>query len=247
METGYEMEPGPIGHPGRRRAPIVAGAVAIILAALIFKPWAATGTTPPQARTQPSTATALASPAIAVQAARDAVAPAVLAWPAAPGSTEVDTFAASEAEGAIGELASHAGTWGVGNAGVGPRILREEPWSDWAAAAPEAVADSPAHIAIWPGTSMCGRFPSIYDRASLVAITVPTNLAAGWRLTGWWTDGGHVASLAGSIRQVSPTADRGIRYLERTDSARWPSGLYEFHVISGRTSTALTVCLTRRS
>jgi hypothetical protein len=45
---------------------------------------------------------------------------------------------------------------------------------------------------------------------------------------------------------MSPAGNPGITYLERTDRAKWPPGLYEFHVIEGRISVGLTVCLTRR-
>ena len=67
-----------------------------------------------------------------------------------------------------------------------------------------------------------------------------------WRLVGWWTDGGHVANLEGSIRQISPAGNRGISYLERTDQAAWPLGRYEFHVVTGSSAVELTVCITRR-
>ena len=94
--------------------------------------------------------------------------------------------------------------------------------------------------------SLCAGYPTIYDRPSFVAVTAPTDLAPDWRLVGWWTDGGRVASLDGSVRQIPSTGSRGISYLERVDGAPWPSGRYEFHVISGERTVALTVCLTRR-
>jgi hypothetical protein len=76
-------------------------------------------------------------------------------------------------------------------------------------------------------------------------VTAPADLVPDWRLVGWWTDGGKVASLDGSVRQISPAGDRGISYLERVDGAPWPPGRYEFHVIAGKRTVALTVCLTR--
>ena len=93
---------------------------------------------------------------------------------------------------------------------------------------------------------MCGGLPTIYDNPSLVAVTAPSALVPDWRLIGWWTDGNNVATLAGSVRQVSPAGNRGISYLERTDRAAWPPGRYEFHVIAGESTVSLTVCITRR-
>jgi hypothetical protein len=125
-------------------------------------------------------------------------------------------------------------------------MLRDEPWTDWAATAPEQVDDGPLHIAMWPGSSLCDGYPTIYDHPSLVAVTAPKDIVPDWRLVGWWTDGDSVATLHDSVRQVSPAGNRGISYLERTDRAPWPRGRYEFHVIAGQRTVALTVCITRR-
>ena len=240
------MEPGPIGRSSRRRAWVVVGAVLACLAVVIVKPWAGTVVAPSQARIEPSATLPIASPAVAVQAAIGAIGQDEPAWPAATIVAAGATVAASEATGGRQALASYAGSWGVGDAGEGPRILRDEPWTDWAAAVPEAVADYPANIPTWPGTGICTGVPTINDRPSLVAITAPADVAPGWRLAGWWTDGGHVASLEDSVRRVSPAGNPGITYFERTDRAKWPPGLYEFHVIQGRISVGLTICLTRR-
>jgi hypothetical protein len=167
-------------------------------------------------------------------------------WPAESVPSLLADATASQVEGALGGLAAHSGQWGVGNAGVGPRMLRDEPWTDWVAAVPEIVDGGPLHVMTWPGTGMCGDLPDIYDNPSLVAVTTPSALVPDWRLTGWWTDGSKVAALSGSVRQVSPAGNRGISYLERTDRAPWPPGRYEFHVIAGERTVALTVCITRR-
>jgi hypothetical protein len=123
--------------------------------------------------------------------------------------------------------------------------VRDEPWADWTAIAPETTGEGPGHIAIWPGTSLCNGLPTIYDRPSVMAVTVPAEIVADGGLVGWWTDGSRVANLAGSVRPVSPAGNRGITYLERTDGAPWPAGRYEFHVTSGSRAVGLTVCLTR--
>jgi hypothetical protein len=167
-------------------------------------------------------------------------------WPAGSVPSLLADATATQAEGALGGLTVHSGQWGVGNAGVGPRMLRDEPWTDWVAAVPEIVDGGPLHVATWPGTGVCDDLPDIYDNPSLVAVTTPSALVPDWRLTGWWTDGNQVAALSGSVRQVSPAGNRGISYLERTDRAPWPPGRYEFHVIAGERTVALTVCITRR-
>ena len=245
METGYDLEPRPIGRSTNRRVWFLILAAVVFLGVVLLKPWSGQpGTTTQEGIASPPPA---ASPAFAVipilvrpAADLDPV------WPAAAVASRLADATASQAEGALGALTARSGTWGVGNAGVGPRMLRDEPWTDWVAAVPESVDFGPLHIALWPGTSLCDGYPTIYDRPSLVAVTAPADLVPDWRLVGWWTDGGQVATLGDSVRQVSPAGNSGISYLERTDRATWPPGRYEFHVIAGQRTVALTVCITRR-
>lgn len=243
METGYDLEPRPIGRSTHRRVWFVILAVAMFLAVVLVKPWTSQSSSPTRAGiASPRPA---ASPAFAVVPVRPA--PDLMpVWPAASVASLFADATATQAEGALGALTVRSGAWGVGNAGVGPRMLRDEPWTDWVATAPESVDYGPLHIAMWPGTSLCDGYPTIYDHPSLVAVTAPADLVPDWRLVGWWTDGNSVATLQGSVRQVSPAGNRGISYLERTDRAPWPRGRYEFHVIAGQRTVALTVCITRR-
>jgi hypothetical protein len=243
MDTGYDVEPRPIGRSTRRRVWFLVLAVVVFLAAVLLKPWS--GQPGPSSQAGIPSPEPAASPAFAVVPITPA-AELAPAWPAAAVASVLGEATANEAERALGALTVRSGTWGVGNAGVGPRMLRDEPWTDWAATAPESVDYGPLHIALWPGTSLCDGYPAIYDRPSLVAITAPRDLVPDWRLVGWWTDGSSVATLADSVRQVSPAGNRGISYLERTDRAAWPAGRYEFHVVAGQTAVALTVCITRR-
>ena len=76
-------------------------------------------------------------------------------------------------------------------------------------------------------------------QAGLFALDVPVDR----RLEAWWTDGGRVESLDGSIHQITPVGDRGISYLVRNDLAAWPAGRYEFHVSGDGRSYALTICI----
>jgi hypothetical protein len=244
METGYDLEPRPIGRSTHRRVWLVVLAAGLFLAAVLLKPWSA----------QPVTDSRVAIASPAAVSPDFAVVPIVgrpaeeviPVWPAAGLASDLAVATTAQAEGALGQLAVRSGTWGVGDAGVGPRMLRDEPWTDWTAAVPESVDDGPLHVMTWPGTSMCAGYPVIYDQPSLVAVTAPVDLVPDWRLVGWWTDGSKVAALVGSVGQVSPAGNRGISYLERTDRATWPPGRYEFHVIAGQRTVALTVCITRR-
>ncbi len=248
METRYEVERVPIGRRHDRKVPAAVAALLVVLAIVISKPWAGTtpsASLPPAGLVAPNpdpTPALTAGPAPAALAG----VPAASGWPAAASPARFDATAASQAEMAIGLLSVHSGTWGVGNSGVGPRLLRDEPWFDWAAVSPQVASDAPSHVGTSPDTPVCAGLATIYDRPSLVAITAPSELVPDWRLVGWWTDGTAVAPLNGSIRQVSPAGNRGISYLERTDRAPWPPGRYEFHVIAGRTTVALTICLTPR-
>jgi len=245
METGYDLEPRPIGRSTHRRVWSVVLATGLFLAVVLLKPWS--GQSGADSRADIASSPPAASPDFAViqihgQPAKDQIP----VWPAAGVASRQADVTAEQAEGGLGGLAVRSGTWGVGDAGVGPRMLRDEPWTDWAATVPESVDGGPLHVSMWPGTSLCDGYRTIYDRPSLVAVTAPADLVPDWRLVGWWTDGSRVAALADSVRQVSPAGNRGIGYLERTDRAAWPPGRYEFHVIAGQTAVALTVCITRR-
>lgn len=249
METRYEIEPERVGRATDRRRPAALLAVAlIVVAAVLIKPWAGSETTIQAVRPTPEPVVAVAPPLPRILTARPLPTPAAGAiptWPSERAPSLLATETATEVEGALGALTGHAGTWGVGTAGSGPRILREEPWSDWTPATAEIVEGGPLHIAIWPGTGLCTGYPTIYDRPTLVAITTPRDVAPDRVLRGWWTDGANVATLDDSVVQVSPPGNRGIGYLERLDRAPWPPGRYEFHVVVGTASVSLTVCLTR--
>lgn len=225
METRYEIEPERIGRPGDRRRPLVAIVVGIVVvAAVLLKPWDA-----------PTTPGPTSGPAVAVASPTGSLVPPVLdsrpvalspadppTWPAAPIPTDLATQTAQEAEGAIASLAGHAGTWGVGNAGVGPRMLRDEPWFDWTPVKIEQSDGSPLNVSQWPGTDLCAGFPTIYDLPTLVAVTTPRNVSPDWTVEGWWAEGGAAAWLGGSVVQISPPGRAGIAYLERVDQAPWP-------------------------
>lgn len=249
MDTRYEIEPERIGRPGDRRRPLVAIVVGLIVAgAVLVKPWDAPQTVSPTAGPTTTPAFAAASPVTPGLGGRPiADGPAAApTWPAAPAPTALAIQTAKEAEGAIASLTRHAGTWGVGNAGVGPRMLRDEPWSDWTPVDIEMADGSPLNVSQWPGTDLCAGFPTIYDRPTLVAVTTPRDVSPDWTVEGWWAEGGTAAALDGSVFQISPGGRTGIAYLERIDRAPWPPGRYEFHVVTASASVSLTVCLTRR-
>jgi hypothetical protein len=250
-DEDYELPAARLGRSSHGRTFGAVAVTAMLLGLAIVKPWAGSAPrdgspgSPPPAQADasasgpaPSAATAIRPIVVPPPAAPD--------WPASASDARITGGSASQAREAMPSLAIHSGRWGVGNVGVGPRMVREEPWSDWAAVTPEASSGSPVTIVQWPGTSLCAGYPTIYDLPTFVAVTAPTDLVAGWRLTGWWTDGGKIASIDGSVRQISSAGDRGISYLERIDGAAWPAGRYEFHVVAGERTFALSVCLTRR-
>ncbi len=253
-DESYEVTPARLDRSSHRRASAAAASIVLFLGLVVVKPWAGSSDPEmlPSAPARAQVAAAAARPAGPVPNVAAVARPVVIpvateaGWPAATNGDDINGRSASQAEEALGSLTVYSGRWGVGNAGLGPRLLRDEPWFDWAAVVPEASSDPPNRIVIWPGTSLCAGYPTIYDRPTFVAVTAPTDLAQDWRLVGWWTDGGRVASLDGSVRQIPSTGSSGISYLERVDGAPWPSGRYEFHVIAGERTVALTVCLTRR-
>jgi hypothetical protein len=108
---------------------------------------------------------------------------------------------------------------------------------------PEAATDSPIYVVLWPGSGICAGIPQLLDQPLFFAVTSSSNLPVDRRLVAWWTDGGRVESLDGSVHQVTPVGDRGISYLVRNDLAPWPAGRYEFHVEGGGHAYAVTICI----
>jgi hypothetical protein len=151
----------------------------------------------------------------------------------APGQVTIDRI--------VRILSTRSGAWGVGTGGSGPRLVRDDPWTDWAPVDP-TPAEGPA-IAVWPDTGLCHQLPVLLDRPLLVAVTVPPGLAPDWRLETYWSNGPTITRLDGRVRQVSPPGNRGISYLEEVDGSTWPDGRYEFRVVTGDHVTSLTVCI----
>jgi hypothetical protein len=142
----------------------------------------------------------------------------------------------------VRDLVGRAGTWGVGAGGDGPRLVRDEPWTDWYAVDP-GPAWNGTSLALWPDTGLCMGAPALLSHPSLLAITAPPGLVPDWTVSTWWQDGTGIRSLAGLVRQVSPPGNRGIAYLERIDRGLWPAGRYEFDVLAGDHQMSLTACI----
>jgi hypothetical protein len=142
----------------------------------------------------------------------------------------------------VRDLAGRGGTWGVGAGGDGPRLVRDEPWTDWAPIDP-GPAWNGTSLTLWPDTGLCMGAPALLSHPSLLAITVPPGLVPDWTVSAWWQDGTGIRSLAGLVRQISPPGNRGIAYLERVDRGLWPAGRYEFDVLAGDHRMSLTACI----
>jgi hypothetical protein len=246
LKPGYEIEPSPLGSSTRRTAVLVATALIAFLAVVLIKPWAGPST-PPGAAPAIANASAMVRPA-APAVANSTVPPTATPskpWPAIAVGPAAGS-APAPLDLAKGQpLVVYSGAWGVGDGGSGPRLIRDEPWFDWAPVVPQPSTEVPDHVGVWPGTGVCAGLPVLFDRPSFVAVTVPGDLTPAPEVAGWWSDGWNAADLAGSIRQVSPAGTAGISYLVRLDGAIWPSGRYELHVTAGRRTVSMTVCLAR--
>ncbi len=219
----------------------------LFIALLMVKPWDA------RTKVQPDVIAALPSPSAS---ASPTTSPAFVVEGVAPALPE--TWPVTRANGAgvravdrrdpsmQSRLASRiGGAWGVATLGNGPRFVRDEPWVDWAAVPPERSSRAADRIATWPGAGICAGLPVVFDRPSIVAVTTPAGVADDPPIEGWWSDGGRIASLDGSIRVLSAFASPGVAYLERIDGSTWPAGRYAFDVGSGDAIVSLVVCLTR--
>jgi hypothetical protein len=239
-EPGYERPAQPLGRSSRRPIAVVA-VTAVFLAVVFLKPWAGTPNPPPD-NAHPQAVAASSTPPTAGPPVPRRIAPAPTPpWPAS--AEEVPGSPAPVTDARLADLARHAGAWGVWVAGDGPRLIRDDPWTAWVAVRPEPSQATPLHVTMWPGTGICDRVPELDGTPSAVAVTMPARPPAGWRVYGWWTDGGRVARLDGSLEAVVPSTVEDVFLIVRVDGERWPPGRYELHVATGPSTTALTFCL----
>ena len=234
---------------GRRRrsvsSVVVVAVVAIVLVVAVVKPWG--GSQPPPdlggSPAGPSLAPAAAVPAGGIEQGISSLGDAAAYANEAAGfqsPPDPDILALI-----VQRLSKTDGAWGVGVGGEGPRLIRDDPWTEWMALDPVTASASPYDLARWPGTPLCAGVPEVLTRPSIVAVTVPDGLAADWRIDAWRSDGVTTTSLADSVIQVSPPGNRTISYLEYPDNIPWPDGRYEFHIVSGDHTLAMSICLSR--
>ena len=244
-QPGYQRPTERLGGSARGTIAVVA-TVAIFLGLVILKPWESAGVVPvPSSR--PQAQAEAAGPATGGLTATRPSEPTTPPWPAVAAAIPSETIEAATGD-RLDDLRRRAGSWGIWVAGVGPRILREEPWTRWIAVPPEPSTGDPSHVATWPDTDICDRLPALPDHPSVVAVTTPAAVGGDPHVSGWWTNGTQVVSLTGSIGYLStatPTlpGGSGAPLLVRVDGATWPAGRYELHVAAGASTTALTFCL----
>ena len=206
MDPGYDVEPRPVGHSTHRGASVVVLVAAILLGVALLKPWAAQPT-PDSKAVIVSPAPLIASPAPFASSEFALIpirpdAQRVPVWPAQSVPSLLADATATQAESVLGRLTIHSGQWGVGNAGVGPRMLRDEPWTDWVAAVPETVDQWPA-----PRHDLAGNGPS----AAVSRRSTTTRRSSRSRHP-------RLSFPTGASRDGGPTATTSRRY--RVPSAR---------------------------
>jgi hypothetical protein len=223
----------------------VLAAGALFIAVVVAKPWGGPVATQPVAVATTASASASAGPSTSGAAAPLPVSVLPETWPVtAVGDASVRGVEPRDPS-ASGRLASHAGSWGVAALGNGPRIVRDEPWVDWAPVLPERTTQAADRISTWPGTGICTGLPVVLDLPSVVAVTTPTDVVLDRPIEGWWSDGGRIAWLDGSIRVLSGVGSVGVTYLERVDGSTWPAGRYAFDIGRGDAIVSLVICLAR--
>jgi hypothetical protein len=236
METGYEFEPRRLDRPVRR-LPAVLLAVAVVIGLLIVKPWDG-----PPRTTDPVVVALVPTPTATASATPFPTAEPTPPWPAASGGGLLTSLPSWAAE-VVGPLVRHRGSWGVGVGGTGPRLNRDTPWIGWTPATPQVTGDMASTVFTWPDTDLCAGLPTLDDRLTFIAVTTPRGSPPDWGLAGWWSDGTRVASIDDSLAQIPTTDGGGIKFFQRIDGGAWPEGRYEFHVIAGDQTVALTICL----
>jgi hypothetical protein len=221
MGAGYELRPVTIERSAGRRPIAILLAASLLVGVVVVKPWTLVPT-------QPLEATVVPPPVTVVQPAPPVPLPRVLATPAVPP--------------AIGSLASHSGSWGVGAAGIGPRYDGES-WVDWIALDPwpASVAES---VAATGPRAACSDLAAMLDGPLFLALTNPSDVPIDRSVRVWRWDGSTPESLLDDTRIVVPAGDAGISYLVRQDRQPWAPGRYEVQLVAGDRAVALAFCLT---
>jgi len=218
--AGYELRPVAIDRPAGRWPLALTAAVGLLAALLVVKPWSVIvggfDSAGPVERPAPAvTASGIAPPAAGVPA--------------------------SQAPSALGSLARHSGTWGVGASGLGPHN-EAEPWAAWTAVDP-APAGAGAAAPASPSRGLCDGVPTLPTDALFVAVSHESDVPVNRTVFAWWWDHGTAKDLQGSIHQVTPAGDLGIAYVVRDDRAPWPAGRYVFRLAAADQAVDLAVCL----
>ena len=180
-QPAYEVRPVTIPRRSTVRPVLALGLAAILVGLVVVKPWGWMGEPRSPAVAiaahRRSTPAAVADPTAAVTP--DAPIPTTPGWPVLAQAGDPLGDPAVRLPLTIGSLARRSGTWGVGDAGLGPRIEREEPWADWVPVKPEAATDSPIYVVLWPGTTICAGVPRLLDQSAVLRRDVLPGAAGG--------------------------------------------------------------------
>jgi len=165
--AGYELRPVAIERSAGRGPLALTLAAGLVASMLVAKPWAGLGlglgATPAQ-------------PPSAVPDGRAAA--------AAPPSVD----GAADTSNALGSLARHSGTWGIGASGL-DRADGRLPWARWTAVAPTAVPAGSIEPAS-PSSGLCDRVPTLPTDALFVAVSHETDVPIDRRVLAWWWNRG---------------------------------------------------------
>jgi len=230
---------------------VVVLGVLVFLVAVMLKPWGGSAITAPPVAPAVTAAAVVAQPVARTSPALPTVPAPTPPWPGS-GAAITGQTATARVVGRLAGSGYRSGGWGIWIAGDGPRLTRDEPWTEWTAIQPEPSTDAPLHAATWPDTDICAGVPILSGGPLVLSVTTP-GLPIPGRVDGWWTDGARVVSLAGSLGYLTvPRTEftvasgvAGAPLVIRIDGATWPDGRYELHVSRGGSTFALTYCLER--
>lgn len=241
MDQGVLVPPARLGGRPRGRGVLAALGLVAALGLAVVKPWGPAAVTDPLAASPSNAVRTVAG--VSATSAPPATAPPPV-WPVegAPGPDVADPLTIRDAAELV---ALRAGAWGVGAAGSGPRLVRDEVWADWLAVTPRSAPATPSPSQVEPSADgACAGLPVLVDRPSILAVTTPVGASPpAWHLAGWWSDGGVVTAITRSMQVVTPPRTVGATVLQRLDRAVWPSGRYDFQLSAGRAVATLAVCL----
>ena len=241
----FEATPTRVGSPGVRWAVIVAALAVGLVAVALVKPWGDARPRAPDASPSPDAPVASPPGPISDQALDVApAAPTPYVDGRAPRPVRLSGDPVGAAAPLVGEIAQHAGAWGIGAGGFvvhDPGVLT---WTSWQAVKP-VRSDDPGVRGFIDRERVCGVGAHLQGGAAVLAVTSPRGIRPDWIVEGWVLSADGSTVITPRVQRVAlPSTDgAGTSALVFADGSVWDDGIYRLLVEGGSGRLMIDVCL----